>query len=576
MKHLYTIDTLIEDRCTREPQSIAFYRQTENAYEPITTQRFCTEKRALASAFTELGLKKGDVVGILSSIRYEWELVEKAAISIGCSSFGIDIRHSAPEIETEIKAASIDAIIVEDDKLLAQLPSNLPCTIITIDGISRTHKDSSSYLQLYNLIRENLGRKPHIESDRNDWAIIISTSGTTGEPKLIRYRNHQIIAACLAITEMLDIDKTARTEKTMICWLPLMYMTSKIMNLVDYAAGGSTYFLKNPKDIMDAIQKISPTHFLSVPIFYERMYKGFMDKIQSLPYLKRMALKMLIWIRIHTQLAIAPQIIRSIREQLVGKKMEFAISGSSAVSTEILRLFHALSIPIYEAYALSENAIPVSMNTPESHRIGSVGKPSWRNTVKYGADGEILVKGEGVFEGYIGNKSENTDSFDRDGFLKTGDLGSLDADGYLHITGRKKNIIKTANGYRISPSEIEAIYEAIPYIQQILVVGDRQKFLGALIVLEVTAVRSYLTQHSIPIPSDDTIAKMKEVRDLIAAECSSRKPLLAVYKQIKVFTLLSKPFTIQAGEITENFKLRRAVIIEHYQKEIDRMFKEIQ
>ncbi len=572
MRHPFTIDALVEERAGKKPESIVFHRENGDTYEPITARQFCIEKRALAVAFVELGISRGDTIGILSAVRYEWELAEKAALSIGCASFGIDVRHSSSEIQQEIEATSIDIIVVEDETLLAQIPASFSNPIILIEKPDTISEKTSLHI-FSDLVKQHIGKKPHIHADREDWAVIIPTSGTTGEPKLIRYKNHQIIAACMEISDMLDLNQKRTEPGVTICWLPLIYMTSRIMNLVDYATGGSVYFLKNPKQIVETLPRIHPTHFLSVPIFYERVYKGLFEKQEQLRFFTRVAFKFIIAVRTHTSIDIAPRTIRLIREKIFGKRLEFAISGSAPISIEILKSFKALSIDIFEAYALSENAIPISINTPNHHKMGSVGKLCKRNTVRFARDGEILVKGEGIFEGYLHSEHDTEALFDGDGYLKTGDIGYQDDDGFLHITGRKKNIIKTANGYRISPTEIEAVYGAIPYIKQIVVVGDNQKFLGALIVLDTEQVKTYLGKHTISYTSPEMFPLMEEVKELIMAECMSRRKLLAIYKQIKVFALLQRPFTVEKGELTENFKIRRNVIITHYQKEIDDMYQ---
>ncbi len=568
---MYTIDHLIENRNKKNPESIAFYKHTSSGRMSLTAHAFCEEKRALAYALENLGLKRGDVVGILSSVRYEWELAEKAVLSIGCASFGIDVRHTIAEITQEITTGSIDLLFVENEILLKNVPEVFTGTIILIDEGAPERPTT----QLSELIRLGDGKVPTQKATPDDFAIIISTSGTTGHPKLIRYRNRHIVAACLSIIEMLELQTEKTNKRTALCWLPLVYMTSKIMNLVDYVIDGEVHFLGNPREITNALQTTSPSHFVAVPIFYERLYKGLLDELAKLPFLKKFGVYTILFIRKHVHIDVGAPIMRMIRHKLFGKHLEYCVSGSAPLSTEIIHFFKLLDVDILEAYALSENAIPVAMNRPTHHKAGSVGRILNRNKVRFEQDGEILVIGEGIFEGYIGHESENKELFTNDGYLKTGDIGHLDADGFLYLTGRKKSLIKTANGYRISPIEVEATYEPILYIKQILVVGDRQKFLGALIVLDVPHIESFLEAQGMKKMSSRALTKDPQVITLITDELKKHDQTLAVYKRVACFALITEPFSVEKEELTPNFKMRRDIITKHYHSEIEAMFKNV-
>ena len=569
---MYTVDYFIETRGKNNPESIAFYRHTNTGEEPITARVLCEQKRALAFSFESLGLKQGDVVGILSGVRYEWELGEKAVLSVGAATFGLDVRHTQEEIASEIESGSIDFLIVENETLLKNIPERFSGPIILIDPSDEETRKTYSF---YALLEQGVGKAPTQKVHPNDFGIIISTSGTTGKPKLIRYRNRHLVAACLSIIETLSLHDERKNDHITLCWLPLVYMTSKIMNLVDYAVGGSVYFLGNPREIATALKQINPTHFVAVPIFYERLYKGLLDELNKLPFHKKIGIHTILALRKHVHKSIGSSVVRMIRHKLVGKGMRYTISGSAPLSAEIIHFFKLLDVDVLEAYALSENAIPVAMNTPTHHKTGSVGRILNRNKIRFEQDGEILVTGEGVFEGYIGLESENQELFSKDGYLKTGDIGRLDADGFLYLTGRKKSLIKTANGYRISPIEVEAAYEPILYIKQMLVVGDRQKFLGALIVLDIPHIESFLEAHGIKKMSNRALTKDPRVIQLITDELKEHDQALAVYKRVACFSLLTEPFSVEKEELTPNFKMRRDIIMKHYRSEIEAMFKNV-
>jgi len=562
---IQTIDDLIESRGETAGASIVFWKEDGPRWLPVTAGEFCEQKRALANAFFQRGLKKGDVVGIISSARYEWELAEKAVLSIGGLSFGIDANLAESEIEASLKASSAGFAIVENDAVYQKLPPEYKLTAVFFDTAHSENKTVSD------LIAQSSKSAPHVALSADDFAIIIGTSGTTGKPKLIRYRHSQLITATYQTAAALNVSTSSPVkEKVTVCWLPLAYMTSKIINLICYAVHGELYFCSNPKRIMEVMLLINPSQMIAVPIFFERVYVGIIERLRQVSLLQQWTFFAILFLRQRGAKWIGSQVVRQIREKIFGKNILYLLSGTAPLRMKLLKFFEGLDVMVLEGYALSENAIPVAMNTPLVFKMGTVGKPLPGTQLKFAPDDEILVKGPGVFEGYWGDTQESH-SLDSEGYLHTGDLGCLDKDGFLSITGRKKEMIKTANGYRISPVEVEGAYQQIPYIRQIVVVGDQQKYLGALIVLEPEAVLSWCRQAGVKV-QEDQVYNSAEIRKLIEAEIARISESVAHYKRVKTFVLLKENLSLAHGELTPNLKLRRDVIKQHYEKEIEKMF----
>lgn len=566
-----TIDELIESRGQTAGDDIAFWKEQEfGQWIPVTAQEFCLQKRSVAHGLLHWGLQKGDVVGIIASSRYEWELADKAVFSVGLVSFGIDVNLSAPEIEAALKAANVKCVFIENEAVYNKIPAEFRHLVIAFDAI----ESAPAVKKMWELIEQFPGTKPPAHASPEDYAIIVETSGTTGNPKLIRFRHQQILAGTYATAAGLGLRENVPIEyKRTIGWLPLAYMTSKVINLIAYYLRGEVYFLSNPKKIIDAMVLINPSHIIGVPIFYERIYEGIQDKLRTRPVLERMFFYLILFLRRRGIRFWGTSLVENVHNKIFGNNIKFLLSGSAPLRMKIMKFFLGLDLVILEGYAMSENAIPLAMNQRALYKFGTVGKPVTANELKFSPEGEILVKGPGVFEGYMAGGGEDGRSFDADGYLRTGDIGHFDNDGFLVLTGRIKEMIKTANGYRISPVEVEETYKEIPYIRQIVVVGDNQRYLGALIVLDTARITEWCRRTKLFIDPAQYLSS-PEIHAMIKTEIERVGASLAHYKRIRNFVFLSAPLSLTAGEITPNLKLRRKVINEHYRKEVDSLFKE--
>ncbi len=356
-----------------------------------------------------------------------------------------------------------------------------------------------------------------------DLATIVYTSGTTGAAKGIPYRHDQLMAACRSLYRAYsELEPGDRT----ICWLPLSAMFQRMANLLSIACGMITYLVDNPRSVFEDITSIKPHFFIGVPRFYEKLDEAITDN-DSTPILEGLS------------------------------QVKLMISGSAPISVAILESLQQHGIAVREAYGLSENLVPVALNRLSDYRFGTVGKPLEPNTVKLADDGEILVKGPGLFSGYLGDVQEG-DRFTEDGFYRTGDVGAFDQDGFLSITGRNSDLFKTSTGRRVSPTKVEAAYAKCRYVNQMVVIGAGRKYLAALI-----------TPSEYSMPSEDLTPQMlDEIKSELLAAGESLNP----YERVQAFGLLPRPFI--SDELTPTQKLRRGVILTKYASLIDRLYQE--
>jgi len=567
MNNPETIPDIIKDIAEKKPKTILFYKRQKNFWEKITAKRFYSDNLDLAKGLSKIGIKNNERVGIISWTRYEWELAEKGILTLGAVAVGINPLDSTSEIKNIIKKTNIQTIIVENKKLFEKIPKINNLKIISIDKFSNKIETISQLI--------NKGKKEkHIRFsvNKNDPAIIIFTSGTTGESKGIMYRHKHLTNACFEISKILKEYK--KDGDTTISWLPLVYMTGKILNLVAINLGIQTYFVQNPRKIIEEVQKINPDYMMGVPRFYEKIYDEVNERIKNQFFYIRIPIKLLIKInsninnRYLRKISLFPLSI--IKNKIVGKNIRFMISGAAPIDKTILKFFYGLGILIIEGYAMSENAIPVSLNTPTKFKFGTVGTLLDANKIKFAKDNEILIKGSGLFEGYLDDK-KNKNLFTKAGYFKTGDLGELGKKGFLTLISRKKDIIKTSTGLRISPAQIEKIYKKIPFIEDIVVVGERKKHISALITLNKKNVINFLKENEIKYNPEKLFISIP-VKKLIERELKDLHSELADHKQIKKFYILNNNFSIKTGEINKGLKLKRDFIEEKYKEEIDNIY----
>ncbi len=513
-----------------------------------------------------------------------------AILRMGGVVVGLDPYDTGEHINDIATRAELCALIVKDHGLLGKISNSTRSSlkfIIIMDDDSGNEKDTS-LLSLSKLLAET---RHDIDGGfykpkAYDPATIIFTSGTTGAPKGIMYTHGQVCAACNSIV---DTFSDVKEGSHLVCWLPLSNLFQRIVNFCAISWGASTYYVEKPREIVNHLSTINPYMFIAVPRFYEKLYRGLMDTVAQQPLWVRKLIDSAVsigdtyarTIRREQKPALTLRILHTLVDSLilkrlrrsVGTNIHYMISGSAPSPVWLLERFHAMGILILEAYGLSENIIPMAINRIGAAKFGTVGKPMPGNDIKLASDGELLVRGPGVFSGYY-NEVSTESLFTPDGYLPTGDYGEFDADGFIILTGRKSEIFKTSTGRRIAPAGIEDLIRRLPYVEHAVVLGAGRKYLIALLSIAVPTLNVRAEQHGLG-PIDDTRELPGKLYDLVKADVANAVAPLPTYQRPVGLLLTLRPFTTNGGELTSNQKLRRKYIETKYQDKIKALYAKL-
>ena len=566
-------------QAAQRPQQIAYQAKLEGRWQPTTWKSYAEQVRTVARALIALGMPRHGKVAILGFNRPEWVIFNHAAMMAGGAPAGIYTTCSPDEVQYIIHHAEAHVVLVEDAAQLAKVKAKraeLPLlkTIVVMRGASGTGGDVITWDEL--LARGEPQHDAELDArldaiQPDDLATLIYTSGTTGPPKgvMLSHRN-------LAWTAQLSFDLNGRhTDDIVVSYLPLSHIAEQMLTLhVPATAGSTVYFAEAIDKVPDAIKEARPTAFFGVPRIWEKFHAVLAGKLGELTGAKKtlVAWARGVCTRVHgfrdrgAPVPYALDVQYKLANKLVLAKLKAAmgldrardlVSGAAPIAPDVLQFFQSIDLPIREIYGQSEGTGPTSYNLPGKTKLGSVGPPLPGVEVKLGDDGEILVKGPNVFLGYY-KEPEATAEALRDGYLCSGDLGAFDKDGFLSITGRKKEIIITAGGKNIAPKNIEAALKESPLIGEAVVIGDRRKYLTVLVTLDDAAAAK--------------VGGVDAVRAAIQARIDEVNVTLARVEQIKKFAILARPFGIETGELTPTMKIKRKVVANKFAQEIDAMY----
>ncbi|MFZ5833177.1 MAG: AMP-dependent synthetase/ligase [Planctomycetota bacterium] len=581
---------ILRDRAAATPHAVACHRDSaRGAHPPVTWSELHDDVTRTARRLRRQGLTDGARVAIIGPTSYEWHVLEMATLKARGVVVGLD-PYASTEVATHVLRHSecrwlVALSLSQAEPLVAAYPSQLE-RVATFDEIL-----GSSVGPATNTSRQVLDEctEPLPAAMSEDMATIIYTSGTSGPPKGLAITHRQLVAACESICNAFpEVDETDKV----LCWLPMSHLFQRMLNLVAIERGACMHFVEDPASVVARAREARPTVLVGVPRFFERLALGIRAEVRQLPPPARKIAEISIrWgreyaraieerrspsitLRWRKRLADA-LVLRRIRSVL-GGRIRFMISGSAPLRKEILESLHAVGLLVLEAYGLSENTIPMSINRLSDFRFGSVGRPLPENELRFCSDGEICVRSDGLFQGYY-RETNLGGEFDQDGFYRTGDIGSLDNDGFLHLRGRKKEIIKTSTGRRISPAQVEAVYAQSPLIEQIVVVGDGRKCLVALLrAQEAAADRSPAAAAAGGNGDAISLPPKANLRRAIESELERLGQSLTQHERVAHFAFLPEPLSVAGGELTPTLKLRRNVITEKYASRIDRLYEELE
>lgn len=571
-------------------------RYRENGiWQDISWQEADAQIRDAAKGLLELGIPEGGMVGIFSQNRPEWTLADFAILSIRGVSVPVYATNTANQTEYIINEAEISVLFVGGGDQYAKAVSLIGTSpylkkIVVFDKtIPLTGNDQAIYW--HDLLA--LGRKSNREqelaarlkrADMNDLATLIYTSGTTGEPKGVMLHHSNFYFSFQAHEKRLSVSD----QDISMCFLPLSHVFERAWTYFALGNGMVVNYCDDTGKIVEYLQEVKPTIMCAVPRFYEKIYGAVFEKLEKAPPSKK---RLFMWAvelgdRVYRRVKekqplpwdlrlkhrIAEKLVLHKLRDLVGGRIRFFPCAGAPLSKHIEEFFHAVGIPIKYGYGLTETTATVTCHEEYHYRPGTVGKPIYGVDVKIAPNGEILVRGETVMKGYY-KKPEATAEVFEDHWFKTGDVGVLE-DGYLTITDRIKDLMKTSGGKYIAPQLIETTVGKDHFIEQISIIGDERKYVSALIVPAFDALEDYAKSRNIPYTSREDLIGHPEIVQFYQERIEQNQRELAGFEKIKKFRLLSKPFTQEDGEMTPTMKLKRKVINEKYRDIIDGMYGE--
>jgi long-chain acyl-CoA synthetase len=591
-----TIVELAKEQVEKFGDRIWYYYKKQNRWVGVSFREAHDETRAVAAGLLALGVEKGECVGIVSETRREWALADMAILSCGAVTVGVYPTETPQNTEYILNHSGSRFVFVENRKqyekiksIIQKLP-NIKKLILfenediqdeLVVSLEEIRKSGEEFYRLKPEEYENRYRSITLD----DIATIVYTSGTTGPPKGVVLTHRNISAVTVASAKAIPL----REDDFGIVFLPLSHVLQRVSGYVGLYLGARGAFAESIEKIVDNFQELKPTVQSSVPRLFEKFYIKVLSMVENAPErrkkifhwcmnaghqvsaLKRAKKKIPLTLRIKYKLADL-LVFRKIKKVL-GGRIRFMVSGAAPISVKILEFFHAAGILILEGYGLTETAAPATVNRLDDYKFGTVGKPIPCCEVKIAEDGEVLIRGENVFKEYYKNPEATKEAFTSDGWFKTGDIGTIDEDGFLKITDRKKELIITAGGKNIAPQNIENVLKSSQYISHAFVYGDRRKYLTALITLDSEEVENYLRAKNVPHNSSRPLSEHPEVMRLIEREVLESNRHLARFEQIKKFRILKDDFSVETGELTPTMKLKRRVITEKYKKLLDEMYE---
>lgn len=574
---------LLDNRAKRDPEGAMIeYKGDDGTWHPYSAQVFRDMVIDLAKGLVGLGVNKGDSVAIVSRTRWEWTALDMAIMSIGALTVPVYETNSASQVSWIFNDSKVTLAIAEDDgqrdkieSVRDEVPTLRNVFVIEAGGLNaiKTYGESVTDAEFWEYKEASHG---------DDRATIVYTSGSTGTPKGVELTHRNFAFLVLSALQYMP-RAGAWPNRRLLLFLPLSHVFARFLEFFSFGGTISLALSSNMKTMVKDFETFAPTLLLAVPRVYEKVYNaasqragtGFAGKM-----FMRAAENAREWSKAEQkgeQLPITGRIAHAFYEQVVYKKIrtifgpnaDFAITGGAPMDSELSHFFNGIGMPVLEGYGMTETCGPVCVSLPEDNRIGTIGMPMCGITAGIAEDGELVVKGPLVCKGYHNNPGVTAQQI-TDGWLHTGDLGDISEDGFISITGRKKDLIITAGGKNVSPGLLEASVMTSPVVNQCLVIGDKKPFVAALVTLDLADANNWLeSQGAKPEPDLASLAKNAIVHAEVERAVNAANEGVSRAESIRKFEILPDEFTEANGMLTPSLKTRRAQIVEHYRELID-------
>ncbi|MEV4219716.1 AMP-dependent synthetase/ligase [Nonomuraea sp. NPDC049725] len=559
-------------RGEQEPGRVVMRRKQDDAWPVVTAGEFRDQVVALARGLVAAGIEHGDRVALMSRTRYEWTLIDYAIWSIGAVTVPVYETSSAEQVRWILADSGAKAVFVELDtheETVREAAPDLKLVWRVDAGPEGADVEEAAVHERRSLVCAA------------DLATIVYTSGTTGRPKGCRITHDNLLFTAVNVLRGPLEPLFAAKDPAALLFLPLAHIFARMIQVVLVEAGAIMAHTPNMKNVAPDLQDFKPTFLLGVPRVFEKVYNAAEQKAIAGGKGKIFARAVdvaVAWSKAESSggAPLGLRLRRALFDKLVygklraatGGRLTAAVSGGSALGDRLGHFFRGVGIEVYEGYGLTETSAPCSVNMPGANKIGTVGKPLPGVTLRIGDDGEILARGRNVFAGYWNNDEATAEAIDEAGWYHTGDVGELDADGYLRITGRKKEILVTAAGKNVAPGPLEDSLRAHPLISQAMLVGDGRPFVGALVTLDPEALEQWSSGNGRPADPRTDPRILAEVQGAV----DRANAMVSKAEQIKKFTILAADLTEETGHLTPTLKVKRNLVMRDFNPEIEALY----
>ncbi|MCS7297133.1 MAG: long-chain fatty acid--CoA ligase [Bacteroidia bacterium] len=585
---------LLAEQLSKGGRPDAIAAKKGGRWQTYSTQEVAHLADVVSRALLKFGLQKGDRIALVSPNCPEWNFVDLGAVQIGIVVVPLYANAIATDYEYIIQHSESRLLFCSGGEVWEKVKSILPrCPTIEKVYVFDPEPDATSWKDFLAIGKgDATDLTPYKENVKpEDWATFLYTSGTTGVPKGVILTHHNIVSNVLAVRELNLMPRGSEPLRA-LSFLPLNHSFERMVFYTYLSMGIGIYYAESLDTIRDNLLEVKPHVFTSVPRLLEKMYERIIATGQTLTGIKRV---LFFWaldlvkaydpeksypLSYRIQLWLARALVFRKWKEALGGNVQLIVTGAAALPKHLAHTFWGAGFFIMEGYGLTETSPVISVNTFDAYRLGSVGKPIPNVEVRIEplegyteGEGEIIVRGPNVMQGYYKNP-EATAEVLQDGWLRTGDVGKIDQDGFLYITDRKKELFKTAGGKYIAPQPIESALKSSIYIEQAMVVGEYRKFPAALLVPAFPALEKWAQEKGISFASREELIHHPQVIELIDSEINRINQQFSQFERVKKFILLPKEWTIEGGELTPTLKLKRRVILAQYQKAIDALYAE--
>jgi long-chain acyl-CoA synthetase len=562
-----TIGELWREATAAGRTSPAYLVEREDGWEEVSWDEAGRAVEELANGLLALGVRKGDAFGILAQTTLEWALFDYALARVGAVGAAIYANSSPNDCRYVLEHSDAVGVLVEDEGQRAKIADVAALDhVLTFAGLDELRARGREFAAA----TPDALSEAEAQVGEEDLFTFIYTSGTTGPPKacMIRHRNYYEMATCVD-----RVPEFALGNDVMLLYLPLAHNFGRLMHLLGAHTGYTTAFCPDPLRVADAMPAVRPTLLPSVPRLYEKVHTAVLAQFEQVHGPRRRLLDWALGVGRRVSVVrqrgepvprglafrhrLADRLVYSKVKDRLGGRLRLGVSGGAPLAKEIAEFFHSIDILIVEGWGLTECTTAASVNRPGRFRFGTVGPALPKFEVRVDEDGELLIRSQTVFAGYYKDEAATREVLDEDGWLRSGDVGSIDEDGFITITDRKKDILITAGGKNVAPANLENALKTAPLVSQALVLGDRRPYVAALITVD-PAVADGLAPEEVE-------QRVQTVVDEVNGELSR-------FEQIKRFRVLPRDFSAEEDEVTPTLKLKRRVVAEHFAREIEDLY----